>query len=112
MATIWTMLAKASVVPRAVYLLSTRINVKKDAFFVCTSIEFGVKEAFWHSRHIKLMQKIARVSLLTQASKPMLTNNSLITGRVSEWAKVLSGASILQITLANSGPGLVHIWER
>lgn len=52
MSAIGTMATESSIIPGAVFLLGSWINVEKCTLFVGAGIKFRVKEAFRHFRHI------------------------------------------------------------
>lgn len=84
MPTAWTMLAESSVIPWTVLYLRLRINVKVLAFFVTTFTKLGIKITFWHFCHVIFVKKLALITLFTQPSQPVLTDNCLFTFGVSK----------------------------
>lgn len=85
-ATIWPMSTKTTLVPRALFLLGTRIYMEEGALLIGASVKFRVEETFRHFGHVIDVQEFAFITLLTQASKPVFANDGLVAISMSQWA--------------------------
>lgn len=111
MPTIWTVPAKSSVVPRAIFDLGFGIDVKKRAFFVAARIEPRIEVALGHFGHVVFVQEFALVALLAQPAQPVLANDRPVPLDVPERASGAFAARAPRVELAHGGPRFVHPGE-
>ena len=103
--------AEPPVIPRTVFYLRLRVNMEERALLVVTGIEPGVEIAFRHLGHIVLVKELALVTLLTQASQPMFTNNSFVPPYMSEGTGRCFSTVRSHVKVTDGGPRLIHPWE-
>lgn len=99
--TVGTMFAKASVEPGAWLHLVLLSNVQENTFWITALLVLCKKPAFWHFFGNVLVQEFTCITLFTQCTQPMLTNNGLLCSDVSEWAVFALGTVTSQIKFAN-----------
>jgi len=110
-ATIGTMAAEPSVVPRTVTNLGLWVYVEERALFVMTGIKPGVEVALRHLAHVVLVQELALVPLLAEPPQPVLAYNRFISPHMSEGTGSSPLARRPDIEVTHSSPTLVHARE-
>lgn len=112
-----TVAAEAALVPRAVLHLRLGIDVQEGALLVVAGVEAGVEVALRHLGHVVLVQELALVALLAEATQPVLAHDGPVAADVSEGA----GAALVALLpvprggadeVADRRYGLVHSVER
>lgn len=99
-----TMLAKATVVPRAVLDLGLGVNVQKGAFLVAALSKLRVEVALGHLGHVILMQELTLVPLLAQPPQPVFAHHCLLTTNVAKWAHAPFATGSFQKKFTDSSP--------
>lgn len=99
-----TMLAEATVIPRAVLDLGLRVDVQEGALLVAALPELGVEVALRHLGHVVLVQELTLVPLLAQPPQPVLTHNRLLATDMAEWAHAPFATGSFQKEFADSSP--------
>lgn len=75
----WTFGTKASIVLFAFPPLDGRVDVKVETVVAAVAeSKCGVEPTFGDPSHVVLVQVVALVALLTQSSKPMLADGTLV----------------------------------
>jgi len=78
-----SMFTESSCIVRTLIPLLIQVDMSIHALRVGALPKFGKEVAFWHTRHIKLMQVLTILSLFTQTPEPMFTNNQTVIACVS-----------------------------
>lgn len=86
MSTVWSVPAEASVVPRAVLDLTLGVYVQEGTLLVVAGVEPRVEVALGHLGHVELVQELALVALLAEATQPVLANDGPVAPDVPERA--------------------------
>jgi len=103
-----SILAETSRKPGAHFLSILCFDMQKGAVFVAANAVRGEEMADGHAIQIILVQKLARIVLLTQSAQPVLANNSPIVTSVSKVAAISFLAPVRQKQFANRLVAATH----
>jgi hypothetical protein len=103
MATVGSMPAESSVIPRAVSNLGLRINVKEWTLLIRAGMKARVEITFGHLAHVVLVEKLTHVSLLTETPKPVFAHDCPVSLDVSVRTRGSSSTGSFQVEDTHSG---------
>lgn len=104
--------AEASVVPKTYPCSIFWVQMEKLTLAVTTNTISLIKIALGHFAHVVCVEELAVVSLLAEASNPMLTHNRLFALHVAEGTQEAPFAQPPLEEVAHKSNGLVHAWKR
>ena len=103
--------AKPSIVPRTVFDLRFRIDVQILAVLVGARLKLRIEVALGHFGHVVLVQELAQIALLAEATQPVLADHRTIGFDVTIRTGRTALTDALQMEHTDCSSGLVHAYE-